>query len=115
MYPVSMYVCVMDPVVPLKSCTRHSAWRPLHGRSHSNFTRSANQIGGLGKEEVGRVSGLGGGGRLSDAACEDTNRDMHINLHIRRVLALHVFRVYNQQLITNLMQIIINIRLSSLF
>lgn len=74
-------VCVMDLLVPLKICTRHSAWQPLHSRSHSYFTRSANENRGLGKEEVGRVSGLGGGGRLSDTACEDTNRDMHINLH----------------------------------
>lgn len=37
---------------------------PVHSRSHSNFTRSANENRGLGEEEVGRITGLGGGGRL---------------------------------------------------
>lgn len=42
-------------LAPFKSVTPQSAWQPLHSRSHSNSTRSANEKRGLGRREDGMI------------------------------------------------------------
>lgn len=66
-------------------------WKAAPGTLHGGLSTAVlivtslgqpMKTGGWASRRWGEFLGLGGGGRLSDTACEDTNRDTQINLHI---------------------------------